>query len=347
MQRSKALSSRDSARSHSTERRAQRTLAVLAGVLLLSVALAIFIGRYPKPYWMPFERLQSDGLAQALVLNLRLPRILAAVLLGMALGAAGTVMQMLFRNPLVEPGFLGVTQGAAFGAALSLIVVGTSVMWLQMSAIGFALLGLAFSYLLADRLPFGSWVLRLVLAGIVVSALFAAGLGLLKHLADPLSQLPAIVFWLLGGLYSITWGQMSYVAPVVIIVLIGLYAMRWRLNLLSLDDDTVHSLGINAGRERVLLLILSVAAVAVLTAVSGIIAWVGLIVPHMARQLVGADAQWALPASLLVGGSFALWCDTVARAMTTGEIPLGILTSLLGATVFTLLMLLRRTPVSA
>ncbi|MBN1890701.1 MAG: iron ABC transporter permease [Thermoflexales bacterium] len=327
-------------------------LAWLALGLLLVFALSLFVGRYPAPAFLSPARLATDELAQRLVWNLRLPRLLAAVLMGMSLAAAGTVFQMLFGNPLVEPGFLGVSQGAAFGAALSIIVLGNGPLrngppfphgaWLvQAGAALFACLGLALSYALARRARFGGWVLRLVLAGIAVSALFSAGLGALKYIADPLRQLPEITFWLLGGLWSITWAQVYAILPATLIALYVMYRMRWRLNLLSLDDATAFSLGLAPGRERALLLAAAVAATASVVSVSGMVGWLGLIVPHIARRLFGADARRALPAAMMVGGLFAVVCDDLARTLLAGEIPIGILTSLAGASFFIVMMLTR------
>jgi iron complex transport system permease protein len=304
-------------------------------------ALSLFVGRYPGVMLLSPERLAGDELAQRLVLNLRLPRLLTAVMLGMSLSAAGTVFQMLFGNPLVEPGFLGVSQGAAFGAALSIVLLSNAAWLVQGMAALFAFLGLGFSYLLARRARFGGWVLRLVLAGIAVSALFSAAVGVLKYMADPLRQLPELTFWLLGALSSITWPQARSIMPVVLIALVVIYRMRWRLNLLSLDDATAFSLGVAPGRERALLLTAAVAATAAVVSASGMVGWLGLIVPHLARRWFGADARRALPAAMLMGGLFAVVCDDMARTLLAGEIPLGILTSLFGALFFVAMLATR------
>ena len=305
------------------------------------MALSIFVGRYPAPYWMPPATLRTDPLAQRLVLNLRLPRILTACLLGMALSAAGMVLQMIFRNPLVEPGFLGVSQGAAFGAAFSIIFLDAAAFWVQSFAAFFACLGLLFSYALARHIRYGGWTLRLVLAGIAVSALFSSGVGLLKYVADPLTELPEIVFWMLGGLWAVTWADVIIIAPVVALCLAVMLLMRWRLNILSLDTKTALSLGTAPARERAGLLVAAVIATASLVSVAGIVGWIGLIVPHLARRLLGANAEYALPGAILIGGIFAMLCDNVARAAMSGEIPLGILTSLIGALIFIALMVTR------
>ena len=314
-------------------------LALLLAGLFVLAGIALFIGRYPAPYWTPPSLLGSDELARRLVLSLRLPRLLAAVMMGSSLAAAGLVFQMVFRNPLVEPGLLGVSQGAAFGAALSILAVQASPLVTELSAAVFALLGLALSFLLARRLRYGGWVLRLILAGIAVSALFGAGVGMLKYAADPLSELPEITFWLLGGLWGVSWRETLLLLPPVGLSLILVWALRWRMNLLTLSDESAMSLGSRLGRERSLVLLAAVVAVAAVTAVGGIVGWVGLIIPHVARRIFGANATHALPAAILTGGLFVLLCDTAARSLLGGEIPLGILTSFLGALGFAFLMM--------
>jgi iron complex transport system permease protein len=310
-------------------------LALTLGIVLI---ISLFVGRYPSPYFMSPSVLLEDEVARQLVLNLRLPRVLTACLLGMTLAACGTVLQMIFRNPLVEPGLLGVSQGAAFGAALSIIFLAASPLLMEGVATLFACLGLALSYALARRIRYGGWILRLILSGIAVSALFAAGVGALKYTSDPLTQLPDIVTWMLGGLWGVTWSDALYLLVPVAIGLAVVTMMRWRLNLLSLDDDTGFSLGAAMGRERTLVLVAAVAATAAVVSVAGIVAWIGLLIPHVARRLTGADARRALPASILLGGIFALVCDNLARTLLPGEIPLGILASFFGAVLFMAMM---------
>jgi iron complex transport system permease protein len=316
-------------------------LLILGAALVAVLAGSLLLGRYPRPYVMPLSTLRSDPTAQRLVLYLRLPRVLTACLLGMALSAAGTVFQMVFRNPLVEPGFLGVSQGAAFGAAFSIIFLGPSALLLQGMAAAFACLGLVLSYVLARHIRYGGWTLRLVLAGIAVSALFSSAVGLLKYTADPLTELPEITFWLLGGLWGVTWGDALRILPVVVLALGVMILMRWRLNLLALDDETALSLGTAPARERTLLLVAAVGATAAVVSVAGIVSWVGLIVPHVARRALGANAQHALPGAVLLGGAFTVVCDDLGRAALAGEIPLGILTALIGALAFVAMMVSR------
>ena len=319
----------------------ERLFLFLGLSLVVALGLSLLVGRYPTAFWMSPAVLKGDELARQLVWNLRLPRVLTACLLGMTLAGCGAVLQMIFRNPLVEPGFLGVSQGAAFGAGLSILYLGGAPLLMEGTATVFACLGLTASYLVARRVRYGGWILRLVLSGIAVSALFSSGVGMLKYLADPLTELPDLVLWMLGGLWGVTWADFLYILPLVIPGLIVVLLMRWRLNLLSLDDETSFSLGVAPGRERTLVLGAAVAATAAVVSVAGVVGWIGLIIPHIARRLTGADAQRALPASLLLGGLFALGCDVLSRALLAGEVPLGILTSFFGALLFIAMMLSR------
>ncbi|GAP20389.1 FecCD family ABC transporter permease [Leptolinea tardivitalis] len=324
----------ESSRIHSS----RTILVLLVCLLLLAAGFSLLIGRYPSVQISSPAAIAADEMAYRLVMNLRFPRMLIAILLGMSLSAAGLVFQMIFGNPLVEPGFLGVSQGASFGAAFAIIFLGNTAALVQTSAALFAIAGLVLSYFFAHRLRYGGWVLRLVLAGIAVSALFSSGVGILKYMADPLSQLPEITFWLLGGLSSSTWGKFLSILPVVTISLVVLLLLRWRLNLLSLSDAAAFSLGASPRVERGVLLGAAVLAVASVISVSGMVTWVGLIVPHIARRLFGADSRVTLPATLLIGGLFTLLCDDLARILLPGEIPLGVITSLLGAIGFIFLL---------
>ena len=316
-----------------------RTFVLLSIGILILLLGSVFIGRYPEPYWLSPGLLSRDQLARQLVLNLRLPRLLTAFLLGMILSATGAVLQMIFRNPLVEPGFLGVSQGAAFGAAVSILWLHRHPLVIELSATFFGLLALITSYLLSTRIRYGGWVLRLILSGVAVSALFSAGLGFLKYIADPLTELPELTFWLLGGLYSVTWRDLLFVLPFALTGIVVVYAMRWRVNLLSLNDDAAFSLGASLTRERVILLLVTISATAALTAISGVIGWVGLIIPHISRRLFGASAEKSIPAAMLLGGGFTVVADNLARTLLAGEIPLGILTSAIGAGLFIYLMI--------
>jgi iron complex transport system permease protein len=316
-----------------------KTFLILSLGMLLIFLISIFIGRYPAPPWMPPRLLTEDQLARQLVLNLRLPRLITGMLLGMILSAAGSVLQMIFRNPLVEPGFLGVSQGAAFGAAVSILWLHNHPLVIELSATFFGLLALVLAYFLSTRIRYGGWVLRLILAGVAVSALFSAGVGVLKYIADPLTELPELTFWLLGGLYSVTWRDLVFVLPFAVSGIVVVFLMRWRVNLLSLNDDTAFSLGASLTRERVILLLVTISATAALTSISGVIGWVGLIIPHLSRRLFGASAEKSIPAAMLLGGGFTMVADDFSRTLLAGEIPLGILTSAIGAVMFIYLMI--------
>lgn len=333
---SKVVSSRRSEELEKTLFR--RWMLVFMSILLGTFVVSLLIGRYPSPGLIAPRKIFSDELAFNLVFSLRLPRVVVALLLGAVLAACGNVFQMIFGNPLVEPGFMGVSQGAAFGAALSIIFFGNVAVIIQSISAVFAFSGLVLSYYLAKKLRFGGWILRLILAGISVSALFSSGLGILKYMADPLSELPEITFWLMGGIWGVTWGDVKSILPLVIPGLFVLYKMRWRINLLSLDERVAFTLGVSSVRERAFILLVSAAITAAVISVSGIVAWIGLIIPHLARRLVRADARYSLPASMILGAIFLMICDDLARTLLPGEIPLGVFTSLFGAGFFIILL---------
>jgi iron complex transport system permease protein len=327
----------------SRERGATRFLfPALTLLLVLAAGASLLLGRYPAPGLISPGAVAADPLGMRLLLNLRLPRVLMDIILGCALGAAGTVFQMIFSNPLVEPGFLGVSPGAAFGAALCIVTVTRHPAAVEAGALVFALAGLFASWGLARLIRYGGWVLRLVLAGIAVSAVFSAGIGLVKMAADPLSQLPDITFWLLGSLSAVGWKGVTFAGPPAAAGLVVVFLYRWKLNVLSLDERVAHSLGSSPGRERSLLLFCATLATASAVSVTGLVGWVGLMAPHAARRITGADAARSLPGSLLLGAIFVLLCDDVARTVLPSEIPLGILTALLGAAGFLALMAARR-----
>ncbi|MEM2890369.1 MAG: iron ABC transporter permease [Candidatus Hadarchaeum sp.] len=297
-----------------------RFLAITA-VLLVVFFTSLFAGRYA----LGFLELSSNSLGAEILFNIRLPRMLAAALLGMALSAAGAALQSAFKNPLVEPSLLGVSQGSAFGAALAILFLVNSPVVIEIAATTFGLLALLAAYTLSSSIKYGGKILRLVLAGIAVSAMFSGGVGAIKTMADPLNQLPALTFWLLGGLSGVGWSDLLYMLPLVLTGITVLLILRWRINLLTLRDDVTFSLGADL-------------AVAAVTSVDGVIAWIGLIVPHLARKIFGADNSRIIPASLILGATLMMVFDTFARTITAGEIPLGIVTSLCGAPIFLLLL---------
>ena len=313
-------------------------LTLLSAALAAATVVALLLGRYPEPGFTAPGTLFSDPLAGQIFFRLRMPRVLLSVLLGMTLATSGAVFQLIFSNPLVESGFLGVTQGAAFGAVAAILLFGGSLPAIQISAAVCGILGLGLAYLLARKIRFGGWILRLILSGLAVSALFTAGIGIFKYAADPLTQLPEITFWLLGGLSHISWGELLWVFPVVSVGLSLLLLFRWRVNLLTLADETAFALGTPPERIRLVLIVAATLSVAAVISVSGIVLWLGLIVPHLSRRIFGADGRYSVPGALLIGGGFGLLCDTLARMLLPGEIPLGILSSLLGAILFAVVL---------
>jgi len=235
-----------------------------------------------------------------------------------------------------------VSQGAAFGAAVSLVLGLRAYSLIAALAFGMALVALTLSMWLAERFRYGGQILRLILAGLAGSAFFSSLLSMMKYVADPLNQLPTIVFWTMGSLVPMSWERLESAAPVALASLAVLYAMRWRINLLSLDDAVAHSLGVRPALERRIVSVAAAAAVGVMTAVCGVVGWVGLVVPQIVRALDGPDARSVLPRSMLGGAIFVLVSDTLARSLFSGEIPLGIVTSLLGALSFAMMLTVRR-----
>jgi len=310
-----------------------RGLLIFTGLLAVSI-ICLLLGRYPSPGLIPIQTLIEDPTARLIVFGSRLPRILGAILVGAALGGAGAAFQLVFANPLVEPGFLGVSQGAAFGAALALVLGASMGTTPALAAFVFALIALALSSSLARHFRFGGAVLRLVLAGIAVSAVFSAGLAIIKYAADPLSELPDIAYWTLGSLSGMNWKNLYTLAPPVIVSLGTLWLFRRRIDLLSLEDDVSRSLGARPELERALVLAFAALGVAASVAMSGIVSWAGLVVPHVARAIVGTDAKSSIPASMMLGAAFLVLCDTAARTAFAGELPLGATVSAFGAIIF-------------
>ncbi|MCQ1996574.1 iron ABC transporter permease [Arthrobacter sp. zg-Y1171] len=271
------------------------------------------------------------------VLDVRLPRVLLAFLVGGALSLGGACLQALFRNPLVSPDIIGVTAGASFGGVL-VLTLGLSGGWMVGGAFGFGLAALAGVLLLGRLGGRDNAMLMIVLGGIVVAAFFNALVSFMTYLADPYSELPSIVHWLLGSIAAASYDKvLTALVPVAIGAVIVL-ALRWRLNVLSLGDDDAAALGVNPQRSRVVLLCAVALMTAGTVAVAGAVGWVGLVVPHLARLWVGPDHRILLPASLLLGGTYLMLIDTLSRSISSSELPLGILTAIIGAPVFVLLL---------
>ncbi|MDY0072801.1 MAG: iron ABC transporter permease [Thauera sp.] len=271
------------------------------------------------------------------VWQLRLPRIAAALLVGMALATAGATYQAMFRNPLVSPDILGVAAGAGLGASFA-ILAGLPLVMVQFAAFGGGLLAVSCVVLVATRVRHHDPILAMVLAGVAIGTLFAAGISLVKVLADPSVQLPSITFWLLGGLHAITLTDLALVSPLLFGALLPIWLLRWRINALSLSDDEAASIGVDVRRLRLILIACATLMTASAVAIAGIIGWIGLVIPHAARLLAGAEFSRLLPATLLLGGSFLLIADSFARSVAAIELPLGILTAFVGAPAFLLLL---------
>jgi len=306
--------------------------------------LSFIVGRYPLGVDTVVRVLAAEwslvtpdwpAAVRTVVVDVRMPRILAGMLVGGGLALSGACYQGVFRNPLVSPFTLGVSAGAGFGAALAILLFPAPGLVLT-SAFLFGLLAVGLCFLLARG--GGAAPLVLVLAGIVVGAFFTALLSLVKFLADPEAKLPLIEFWLLGSLANA--GRSEVLMLLAVVVPCGglLLAMRWRLNLLALGDDEARALGVDAGRFRFMVVGLATLIAAGTVSVAGIVGWVGLVVPHAARLLVGADYRRLLPASAAMGACYLLLIDDLARTLTAGEMPIGVLTALVGAPIFAVLL---------
>ncbi|WP_051237597.1 FecCD family ABC transporter permease [Ottowia thiooxydans] len=326
-------------------RSARATIAVLLIILLVMAVASLGIGRYDISFARVVEILLSPirqpGMAVTpteanVIFTVRMPRILLALAAGAGLALSGAALQGVFRNPLVGPQVVGVSSGAAFGGTLA-ILLNLPQYGLLGSAFVFGLSALVLVYALNGIVARRN-ILALVLAGVVISGFFGALVSLLQYLADTEDKLPAMVFWLLGSFATANWERFSLVAAPVLLGGLLVLGLRWRINLLSMGDEDAHSLGINAPQLRWIVLVLVSCIVAAQVAVSGIIGWVGLVVPHMARMLVGPDHRVMMPASLIIGAIYLLMIDTVARSATATEIPLGILTALIGTPVFALVL---------
>jgi len=317
-------------------------LIISFGVLLLGLVLAFTVGRYPVTLaeladvlWSHVTGAPSTAppAVENVVLLVRGPRVVAAVLVGGALAVAGTAFQGLFRNPLVSPDILGASSGAALGAVLG-IFFSLGVFGIEGLAFAGGLVAVAAVYVIGSLLQSRDPILVLVLTGVVIGALLGAGVGLVKYLADPYNQLPAMTFWLLGSLAATTVADLLPLIGPVALGTIVLLALRWRLNVMSLPEDEARALGIATGPLRISIVAAATLVTSASVATSGIIGWVGLVVPHLARALVGPDFPRLIPTAALLGGGYLLFIDTLARTAAPVEIPLGILTAVIGTPFF-------------
>ena len=326
------------------------TILLLAIILVVCILVSFLFGRYPVPFselcgilWNKFlsifgagtDKFWTDAM-EAAVWNVRLPRVLMSVLVGACLSAAGAAYQGVFQNPMAAPDVLGASAGAGFGAALA-IYVGLSSMYITLAAFGMSLLTVALVFWVSRHAK-GERVLGLVLAGIMVSSLFQAGTSFIKLAADPTNKLPEITYWLMGSLSGAKWSELGFVIWPMLLGLVPLFLLRWRLNVLAMGDDEARAMGVDAGRLRIWLIIAATLVTAASVSVSGMIGWVGLVIPHMVRRICGSDYRWLMPGCMLGGGIFLLIVDNLSRNISTSGIPIGILTAFVGAPFFLLLI---------
>lgn len=315
---------------------------LLALLLLLVSIVSLVTGKYPLSLGELWQSLITAGRAETnadiVLWNLRLPRLLAGIVVGASLAAAGASYQAMFRNPLVSPDILGVSAGAGLGAVFA-IFLSLPLAAVQLFAFGCGLMAVALVYLISLTSRQFDPTLVLVLAGVAIGSLLGAGISLIKILADPYSQLATITFWLLGGLNAVSKSELLWALPFMLLGLLPLILLRWRINLLSLSDMEAQALGVNTGFLRFLLIICATLMTAAAVSFTGIIGWIGLVIPHVARLLVGPEFSRLLPSSLLIGSIFLVLTDNVARNAASIELPLGVLTSLIGAPFFLYLLL--------
>jgi iron complex transport system permease protein len=329
----------------------KRNYSVLRITLILLLAfttlISLMVGRFEVP---PIDVITAifSGIipcqdlsptVKSVIVDVRLPRVLAVIIVGAALSVAGAAFQGLFRNPLVSPDILGVSAGAGFGAALALLLT-ENIFITQLFAFLLGILAVGLAYLIS-RVYKVSSTLTLVLAGIVVAALFQALTSLVKYVADPLNKLPAIVFWLMGSFNHISNSDLLVAGPLLLGGLLILYLIRWRINVLSMGDEDARALGVDIKQQKAIIIVSATVISAAAVSICGIVGWIGLVIPHVGRLLVGPDHKLLIPIVALVGASYLLIVDTVARTITVTEIPIGIITALVGAPVFA--YLLRRT----
>jgi len=289
---------------------------------------------------IPMEHTWSSA-EETIIFQVRLPRIIAALLVGASLSMAGAAYQGLFKNPLVSPDILGVSSGAGFGAACA-ILLSLSTWFIQISAFLGGITAVITTYLLS-RLYKSGQILVLVLSGVIVSSFFGALLSITKYVADPYEKLPTIVFWLMGSLSSARYIDIMSIAPAIFLGGIVLLLIRWRINLLALGPDEARTLGIDITQITRIIVLCATLLTAAAVCISGIIGWVGLVVPHLARMITGPDYSRLLPMTIVMGASYLLIMDDISRTLISTEIPLGILTALLGAPFFAFLLWRRKT----
>lgn len=329
----------------SVQKRYRMLMTACIIALAVTGLLALCMGQYRIPVRVVLSELtgKESGIANVhnVIFQIRLPRILLSMLAGAGLAAAGLAFQSMFANPLATPDTLGTANGASFGAALG-ILMGFSSGGVQVCALIFGVLAVFLVFLVTSR-PGGSGhsMIMIILAGMVVSSLFSALVSLTKYVADPQDQLPVITFWLMGSFSGVTRNSLLIGMPLIIAGIIIIYLLRFRLNALSLSEDEARALGINLPLTRALVIGSAAAITASVVSICGVIGWVGLLIPHISRMILGNDNRRSVPSSIALGALFMVIVDTVARCATASEIPVSILTAVIGAPVF--ILLLRKT----
>ena len=277
------------------------------------------------------ESLQDAAMAHSLIWDVRIPRVCAAALIGAGLSCAGAVFQGLFRNPLASPYTLGVSNGAGFGAALA-IVLSANALGIQFTSIACGLVAVLLTFLIAAQGKKST--VTLILSGMLIGSLFASLVALLKFCADPTEKLPQIVYWLMGSLSGITSASLLSILPFYCICLLLILLLRWRINVLSMGDTTAASFGIHVARERGIIICAASVLTALLVSIAGIIGWIGIVVPHLSRMLMGPNFKQLIPTSCVLGGAYLIIIDDICRCATALEIPLGVITGIVGVPLF-------------
>ena len=319
---------------------------ILAAALLVLFFASFLLGRYEVPVsqvvrillhgmGLPLEQTWSDSMATA-ILQIRLPRILLAALVGCALSGAGTAYQSAFQNPMAAPDILGASSGACFGATLAILLNASDAL-VTAAAFLASLFTVVLVYLISCRAK-GNRIVNLLLSGIMVSSLFSSGISYIKLAADPSSKLPEITYWLMGSLGGSRGEDVLFVLGPVLVGVLPLLALRWRINLLTLGEEEAHAMGVHTARLRLIVILSATVLTAASVAVAGMIGWIGLVIPHLSRRLVGNDCRYLFPCSMVFGAVFLMLVDNISRNLLPVEIPIGILMALVGAPFFLYLM---------
>jgi iron complex transport system permease protein len=318
-------------------------LLVLGSPLCL-ILLSVFLGRYPLSISDIFTALVSfirdqgmNEIHSSILVHVRLPRAILAALVGGSLAVSGAAFQGVFRNPLVSSGMLGVSSGAGFGAALALILF-DNFFYVSVFSFGFGLVAVSLCFLISRITGSSRQTVTLVLGGIIVGSVFSALISFLKYVADPYDELPAIVFWLMGSLARAEYSMIFLAGIPMVLGSLGLMVIRWHLNVLAMGDKQAQSLGLNVNLSRGFIIVCATLATAAAVCVSGVIGWIGLVVPHMGRMVMGNDNKDLIPVSFSIGACFLIVVDILSRMISTSEMPLGILTALVGGPFFIYLL---------